>query len=584
MTTPSFSTLDKAVCAAYTLGAFPSHHLVCSFGSHYYVVPKNKVPLGYTKLKLNDIAIILSKQFDRINVHERQALASVVGYMGNRQLTQVYSGFKGFIRRIYWFFDSLFRCHISKIPAAKALDLQKRLIESIPPGAMKALTAHAGASISASATTGATSSAPTRTATSIPASSRLLAGTINKTHAVSHSAPSTTATSGIATVTSPLKPPSGAAAAAPSAMTSSAATTADPVDEPVGKPVTGQSSAAQVAIPTPVAIPAPIRIVAAQDVSKAPKEAVDADKFVSQKTKEDRKDFNVRVWEETSNVTFNGYKKGSNYFSIDNMPMLAGTKIFGKEGVAALPLLKDGEKFKTTFSVTVDDTLNVLLKHQRAGANAVGLVMANAGKPGGFFEDGCNAQEEDLVRRSNLAMGLESMEYKFAHPLPAFGGVYCPNVTVFRNDYVNHGYSFMDQPEQVDLVAVAAPDLNQYPDIKDILEKGVPDDKDVKPKKAFDKAIVSYVGKIMPKVQNMLRVMAQHETARHDTLVLGAFGCGVFGNPPNAVATTFVYLLNTPEFKGRFKHVEFAILDNEDSPNVIEFIKASKKLTALYAK
>ena len=43
-----------------------------------------------------------------------------------------------------------------------------------------------------------------------------------------------------------------------------------------------------------------------------------------------------------------------------------------------------------------------------------------------------------------------------------------------------------------------------------------------------------------------------------ETLILGAFGCGVFGQDPERVATHFCDLL-THDFCNCFKHVEFAI-------------------------
>ena len=43
-----------------------------------------------------------------------------------------------------------------------------------------------------------------------------------------------------------------------------------------------------------------------------------------------------------------------------------------------------------------------------------------------------------------------------------------------------------------------------------------------------------------------------------DTLVLGAFGCGVFGQNPREVANIFKKLLDT-SFKGCFKKVVFGI-------------------------
>lgn len=39
------------------------------------------------------------------------------------------------------------------------------------------------------------------------------------------------------------------------------------------------------------------------------------------------------------------------------------------------------------------------------------------------------------------------------------------------------------------------------------------------------------------------------------TLILGALGCGAFGNPPKIMAEIFHSVLNEPEFKGLFESV-----------------------------
>ena len=50
-------------------------------------------------------------------------------------------------------------------------------------------------------------------------------------------------------------------------------------------------------------------------------------------------------------------------------------------------------------------------------------------------------------------------------------------------------------------------------------------------------------------------------TAGHDSMVLGAFGCGAFRLRPDLVAKMFRDVLFEPEFKGRFRAVVFAILE-----------------------
>ena len=50
----------------------------------------------------------------------------------------------------------------------------------------------------------------------------------------------------------------------------------------------------------------------------------------------------------------------------------------------------------------------------------------------------------------------------------------------------------------------------------------------------------------------------------HDALVLSAFGCGAFGNPPSDIARLFAEVLGEPEFAQAFKGISFAIIDDQN--------------------
>jgi len=51
----------------------------------------------------------------------------------------------------------------------------------------------------------------------------------------------------------------------------------------------------------------------------------------------------------------------------------------------------------------------------------------------------------------------------------------------------------------------------------------------------------------------------------HDSVVLSAMGCGVFKNPPGHIAELFSEVLAEENFRGKFKHILFAIFDDANS-------------------
>ena len=79
------------------------------------------------------------------------------------------------------------------------------------------------------------------------------------------------------------------------------------------------------------------------------------------------------------------------------------------------------------------------------------------------------------------------------------------------------------------------------------------------------------------------RVRAVLHAAREEkveTLVLGAFGCGAFGNPPADVARLFAEVLASDEFRGALALVVFAIVDPKqaDRGNIPTFRRALRAL------
>jgi Microbial-type PARG, catalytic domain len=76
-------------------------------------------------------------------------------------------------------------------------------------------------------------------------------------------------------------------------------------------------------------------------------------------------------------------------------------------------------------------------------------------------------------------------------------------------------------------------------------------------------------------------VLAAAAHTGHENLVLGAFGCGAFGNPATPVAVLFREALASPEFRGRFARVVFAVIDPVGTGNLAPFRRELSSLRSL---
>ncbi|MFF3438418.1 TIGR02452 family protein [Streptosporangium sp. NPDC002721] len=177
------------------------------------------------------------------------------------------------------------------------------------------------------------------------------------------------------------------------------------------------------------------------------------------------------------------------------------------------------------------------------GGGAVGcLNFASAKNPGGGFLRGTQAQEESLAYASGLYRCLvEAPDFYAFHrergdPLYSDRAILSPAVPVFRDDR----NSLLARPYPVSFLTVAAPNA------------GAMDENDERrarlPEVLFERS------------GRALELFAASGLRR---LVLGAWGCGVFRNPPALVAGCFAtHLGPSGAFHGRFEQVVFAVLDH----------------------
>jgi uncharacterized protein (TIGR02452 family) len=222
---------------------------------------------------------------------------------------------------------------------------------------------------------------------------------------------------------------------------------------------------------------------------------------------------------------------------IDVAPAVAGTRLhLPDEELPPGPGVTTGGSVEVTGEST-------LAAARRLGGDVAALVFASARNAGGGFLNGAQAQEESIARSSALYPCLraagEFYAYHRAHAELTYSDrvIYSPAVPVFRDDNA----TLLTQPYPVSFLTAAAPNLGAVRSNQPELAAEVP-------------------AVLRRRAARVLAVAAAHG---HRRLVLGAWGCGVFGNDPATVAEAFAAAL----VRHPMEHVVFAVL----GPNRDEF-------------
>jgi uncharacterized protein (TIGR02452 family) len=177
-----------------------------------------------------------------------------------------------------------------------------------------------------------------------------------------------------------------------------------------------------------------------------------------------------------------------------------------------------------------------------AGGRVGCLNFASARNPGGGFLGGSQAQEESLARSSGLYPCLTQFREMYAHNArPDSTGLYsdyfsyAPGVPVFRGE----AGEWLPEPFLVDIIT--APAVNAG-----ALQRNNPE----------------LLPELVPTMRRRIRLVLA-AAARHgiDTLILGAWGCGVFANDPAQIAELFAEALAEPNIRGWFRRLDFAVFD-----------------------
>lgn len=261
---------------------------------------------------------------------------------------------------------------------------------------------------------------------------------------------------------------------------------------------------------------------------------------------------NVSIAKETIEICKNGNYISPNGNTVDikaDLDLAKQFSIYYTDGVPSQAFNVTGPT-APVIEVTNETTTAAVQRLQALGKhNVVALNFASARNQGGGFLSGALAQEEDLCRKSGLYSCLKTKPLFYNANIMCDdcyytnGIIYSPNVPFFRDEYD----LFLETPYKFSIITAPAPNLNGMKDGPKDGEK-------------YSKTLATRICKI-------LDIAAMNG---HKTIVLGAWGCGAFGNPPTLIANMFrAGLMVTPAFE----HVCFAVYDIREPPTVYETFK-----------
>ncbi len=201
------------------------------------------------------------------------------------------------------------------------------------------------------------------------------------------------------------------------------------------------------------------------------------------------------------------------------------------------------------------------LARKRLGDSPAVLVLnlANPVHPGGGVRKGARAQEEDLCRKSSLLISLESKEarkyYEYNESLHTYMGsdalMITPQVEIIRDE----NGELLDETVVVSVLTCAAP----------MVSRG---------REGMSEA--EYEEMVYNRIMGMLKCLAY---LGYKNLVLGAWGCGAFGNDAHVMSDLFYKALKELIYNGHtekdlFRRIDFAVLDRtDDQYNFKEFYR-----------
>lgn len=227
-----------------------------------------------------------------------------------------------------------------------------------------------------------------------------------------------------------------------------------------------------------------------------------------------------------------------------------------EKSTVKLPAPNKTEKAKVI--VSGKRSLEAAEVYAKQGKKVCVLNFASATNPGGGVVNGSSAQEECICRCTTLYPCLNNdalwtafyaPHRKTSNPLYNNDCIYTPNICVFKSD-INFPEPLSPKDWwNVNIITCAAPNLRE------------------RPSNAMNPHAGDKAAKITPseleklwtaRIRRIFEIMVAN---KNEVIILGAFGCGAFRNPPEIVARVFNKVMQ--DYLFYFDTIEYAVYHTE---------------------
>jgi uncharacterized protein (TIGR02452 family) len=200
-------------------------------------------------------------------------------------------------------------------------------------------------------------------------------------------------------------------------------------------------------------------------------------------------------------------------------PKKRGIRVITTDSLTAAHMLS----FPSLYPIRNHTEQNLPTKRSKE-PNVCILNMASPLRPGGGVLSGATSQEEFLCARTTLLPSLKDAFYR----LPEVGGVYTSDVLVFRDSSPLSSTTGELGPGERYFVDVVSAGMLRFPDLEG-------EEEEEKRLGKKDRELVE------AKMRGVLRILDRKGVKK---TVLGAWGCGAYGNPVRDIAQAWRCVLD----------------------------------------